>query len=248
MRFKITLASSNSYIILPIHYNALIQAAIYSNLSPQFAQFLHDQGFLSEKRKFRLFVFSRILGEYQILSQENKIRFKSPIKLVISSPIPQFIQDITQILLRDGIRFGNQELEIESLEIDQPMVKCREILVQTLSPVVAYSTMTRTDGRKYTAYFQPGEEDFKKLVYQNLCRKITLLYDVNPETLDFQLQPIGRHKQHLVKYIKDHKETVIKAYSGRFLLKGDEKALQAAIDVGLGSKNSSGFGLLDIIQ
>ena len=51
---------------LPIHYNYLIQSLIYHSLDEEFAEFLHDQGYEVEKRKFKLFNFSRLLGQYEM--------------------------------------------------------------------------------------------------------------------------------------------------------------------------------------
>jgi CRISPR-associated endoribonuclease Cas6 len=246
MRFRIYLSGSTPKIILPIHHNALIQAAIYTNLSPQLAEFLHNEGYIIDNRPFRLFVFSRIIGEYQILQKEQKIIFNSPIQLIISSPIPQFLHDITQLLLKDGFRLGNQLLKVDALEVDIPFVDKNEVMVRTLSPIVAYSTMNRPDGRKYTNYFEPREEDFKQLIIQNLKRKGKLLHGEKVEKMEFMIKPIGQYRQHLIKYVKEGRETIIKGYSGRFILQGDRTLIQTAIDVGVGAKNSSGFGLLEM--
>ncbi|MFX0559024.1 CRISPR-associated endoribonuclease Cas6 [Tepidibacillus infernus] len=248
MRFTITLSGSNSHIILPVHHNALIQSAIYHNLSPQLSNFLHNSGFIIDNRQFKLFAFSRILGKYKILRHEQKIQFENAIRLIITSPVHEFVHDITQILLKDGFRIGNQLLKVESLDIDIPMVDQDELLIQTLSPVVAYSTMNRPDGRRYTAYFEPREEDFKTIVIQNLLRKGKILYGEDYPFTETTFKPIGQHKQNVIKYIKKCHETIIKGYSGRFILKGDRKILQTAIDVGLGSKNSMGCGLVEIIK
>lgn len=248
MRFTLTLTNNKLHIDLPIHHNALLQAVIYHNLSSELAEFLHNQGFSVDNRSFRMFVFSRIIGEFTVLKEEQKIRFRSPIKLVISSPIPEFIRDISQIILKDGFRIGNQILEVQALDVDIPLVDKGEIFIQTLSPIVAYSTMIRPDGRKYTAYFEPREEDFSSNVIQNLKRKAMLLHGEKASAMHITIKPIGKHKQHIMKYIKDGHETIIKGYSGRFILKGSQPLLQTAIDVGLGSKNASGFGLVEMVQ
>lgn len=246
MRFTLTLSSNEQFIFLPIHHNALIQAAIYSNLSPQLAEQLHEHGYTLDGRKFKLFAFSRIIGNFRILRKENKIRFTSPVQLVISSPVPEFIHDISQLLLKRGFRLGNQVLKIDSLIVDYPLVTSDEIIVQTLSPVVTYSTMIRSDGRKYTTYFEPFETDFKQQLAQNIKRKAKLLHGEKVESMEFEISPIGKYKRHVIKFVKEGRETIIKGYSGRFVIKGDPILLQTAIDVGIGAKNSSGHGLLEM--
>jgi len=69
MRLLIELSSSdNNPITIPIHYNHLIQSAIYGALDNDFADFLHDTGFEGGGRRFKLFTFSRLTGAYRFNS------------------------------------------------------------------------------------------------------------------------------------------------------------------------------------
>ncbi len=45
MRIKFRFAS-NEPIVIPVQYNHALQSMIYNNISPELADFLHDQGFL----------------------------------------------------------------------------------------------------------------------------------------------------------------------------------------------------------
>ncbi len=75
MRLRLTLQPKSFSLVLPIHYNELIQAFIYRNLSEDLATFLHNKGFsLSEgKRKFKLFTFSRLLCKVKPLVKDKQI-------------------------------------------------------------------------------------------------------------------------------------------------------------------------------
>ena len=64
MRLYVELNAMDS-IRLPIHYNYLVQSMIYQNMDREFAEFLHEQGYEVDKRKFKLFTFSRLLGQYR---------------------------------------------------------------------------------------------------------------------------------------------------------------------------------------
>ncbi|GAX90694.1 CRISPR-associated endoribonuclease Cas6 [Effusibacillus lacus] len=242
MRFKITLEAVNDFVSLPLQHNEFIQAAIYSSLSPDFAAFLHDKGYRIDNRRFTLFAFSRIMGTYQILRERKQIHFSNPIQLVVSSPVQEFIRDMAQLLLKDGFRIGSQYLRVTGMEIQEPKVEQEEIVVHTLSPVVAYSTLLRPDGNKYTLYFEPGESDFRRIVTDNLLRKGRLIYGEEVDFHGVQVEPVGHYKRHIVMY----KDSAIKGYSGKFRLKGDRRLLQTAIDAGLGSKNAMGFGLVEV--
>lgn len=88
MRFEIELvADPAEETVLPIQYNHLVQSMLYQSLDSDFAGFLHGQGFKSESRKFRLFVFSRLLGRFKIDKTNDTIIFQCPMKLIVSSPI-----------------------------------------------------------------------------------------------------------------------------------------------------------------
>ena len=90
MRLLIELSSSdNNPITIPIHYNHLIQSAIYGALDNDFADFLHDTGFEGGGRRFKLFTFSRLTGAYRLLLKQLKSLI-SLVKLVVSSPVDKF--------------------------------------------------------------------------------------------------------------------------------------------------------------
>src|SRR5690554_6596015 len=128
---------------------------IYHSMDREFAEFLHDQGYEVGKRKFKLFSFSRLLGQYKIMGSE--ILFAPPVRLVISSPIKEFCQYLLNGLLSQGsIRLGQNEVKVEKVSVSSPEAQS-EIKVRLLSPVVAYSTFLKPEGGKYTCYFQPCE-------------------------------------------------------------------------------------------
>jgi len=60
---------------------------------------------------------------------------------------------------------------------------------------------------------------------------------------DVEIEPISKTKLSVVKY----KDFVIKGYSGKFIMKGPVPLLQMGIGTGLGSKNSQGFGCVEVI-
>jgi len=52
-----------SPLLLPKHYNHILQAFFYKNMDPQIAKFLHDFGFIFGGRRFKLFTFSKVMGK-----------------------------------------------------------------------------------------------------------------------------------------------------------------------------------------
>ena len=241
MRLNVEL-NAREDIRLPIHYNYLIQSLIYHNMDEDFAGFLHDQGYEIEKRKFKLFTFSRLFGQYRIIGHE--ISFTPPVRLVISSPLKEFCQYLLNGLLsRESIRLGNNEIEIEKVSLDLPQADV-EMRIKMLSPVVAYSTFTKPGGGKYTCYFQPGEQEFLRIAEENLKKKYQAFHKLAPPVGKIRIKCIKQPRLHLIKY----KNFVIKGYSGLLSIQGPQPLLQMALDAGLGSKNSMGFGCGEIIN
>ena len=257
MRLLIELSSlDNNPITIPIHYNHLVQSAIYAALDNDFAGFLHDTGFEGGGRQFKLFTFSRLTGTYRVNTERAEITYLSPVKLVVSSPVDKFCESLANgLLAKDSLRIGPVALRIQAVKVDRPLVLTdktnmhteiveTEIRVKTLSPVVVYSTLLRPEGGKYTCYFQPGEGDFSRLVIENLYKKYQALYACTPPEGEIQIKPLRQPKLQIVKY----KGSVIKGYSGILSMKGPASLLQIAVDTGLGAKNSMGFGLLELIN
>lgn len=230
--------------VLPIHYNHLVQAAIYNSVDSEMASFLHEKGFLDGKRIFKMFAFSLLRGQYAIEKKHNSIKFTSKIQLTVSSPVNEFYQSLVNTLLSRGyMRLGEAEVAVEKIYAQKFKIEEEEVPIRTLSPVVLYSTLLRPDGRKYTCYFQPGEPDYDKLLNSNLQKKYRAFYGTEPPVGEVRAKALGRQRMSIINY----KGTVIKGYSGKLLLTGPVPLLQLAVDGGLGGKNAQGFGCVEIV-
>lgn len=228
---------------MPIHYNHIVQAAIYHSIDVKLAAFLHEKGFQDGKRAFKMFAFSLLRGPYTIDKYNHSIKFTGEIQLTLSSPVDEFCQSLVNTLLTRGhIRLGEGEVIVEKVFAQKLPVEKEAVSILTLSPVVLYSTLLRPDGRKYTCYFQAGDPDYQKLLNSNLQNKYRAFYGTEPPTGEIQVKPLGRQRMNIVNY----KGTVIKGYSGKLLLNGPVPLLQLAVDAGLGGKNSQGFGCVSL--
>ncbi|HXL04852.1 MAG TPA: CRISPR-associated endoribonuclease Cas6 [Bacillota bacterium] len=243
MRLYITL-SPREPVVLPIHYNYILQSAIYSNLGSELGTLMHDEGYEHGSRAFKPLTFSRLNGTYSLDDASGRISFNGPIGLVVSSPIEEVCHSLgTRLLLKGSIELAGQQVLVDSVEARIPVVLSNVMTVTTLSPVVVYSTLTKADGSRYTCYFQPGESEFERLVSGNLVKKSKAILGVDPPDGTISVQPLRQPRLHIVYY----KDTVIKAYSGRLRLEGPKELILLALDAGLGSKNAQGFGCLEAI-
>lgn len=238
MQIKIKI-SSNSNIILPVHYNNILQGFIYKNIDEDLANFLHDGGYIVNGRNFKLFTFSRVLTKGKI--EGKNFNFGKEIELMIGSPLEIFCKSIVNhMLINDNLFLGKNNIKVNNLEIIDTKIDKEEIIVATLSGIVTYSTMTSQDGRKYTNYFKSYNSDFERIVKENILKKYQALYNSELENAKFEIELIGEEKQSTVYY----KKTIIKGVSGRYKLKGSKELLGLGLSAGIGNKNSQGFGMI----
>lgn len=188
--------------------------------------------------------FQDCFGKY-IYSKETKlITFNDTIEFYISSASNEFIQYlISTILLENNIiRLWNNEAKIEKVEILKEPEFNEECEISTLSPITVYSTF-QNQFRKKTYYYNPSEPEFYELTKQNLLKKYQAFYNEIPENNEFEMKSIGRYRERFMIYKKDF---IVKAYDGKFLIKGNPKLIKLAYEAGIASRNSAGFGMIKI--
>jgi len=242
MQLNLTL-QANGPVQLPIQYNHLVQGFIYQSMdNPLLRKYLHEHGFLFEKRRFKLFTFSRLMGQKAHFHQKKKgLTLTPPLHLLICSPIPFILQELGTGLLRQGrVRLGRTQLEVSQIEINSPKVSQERIAVRMFSPLTVYSTLPSIEGRNYTYYYTPFEPRFGELVHANLIKKYKLIHGSPPPEKHFAIEPLNiTEKDHKVT---SYKNFIIKGWMGDYKLHGDPGLLQVALNAGLGAKNSQGYG------
>ncbi len=237
--------SSENGIRLPIHYNSIIQAAIYNSITPELAGFLHDQGFKYEKRSFKMFSFSRIMGHYVFNNKNKELLFQDNFSLYITSPINVFCEELANIMLFSGnVRLGSNIANVDKIEVVNPQISSETAYFRTLSPIVVYSTVLKPNGKKYTCYYQPGDKEFEKQIGDNLHKKYFSLFRKKPPLNVVKIEKKGSVRQNILIY----KGFIIKGYSCTLKVQAPREILQLGLDAGLGAKNSQGLGCVDILD
>ena len=245
MRLLIELLSEKNFAV-PVHYNYYIQSFLYSLISPKLAQILHDYGFPVEKRKFKLFTFSRILGEYRIDKNKDNIMFTSPFKLIISSAVREFIEEVAEELIhKESTQIYSQKVSLNSVELSDFSMDRDRLRIKMLSPVTIYSTLSKADGKKKTYYYTPFEKEFSSLISENARKKFKAFYEREPNG-EINLAPLNVNNSN--EKIISYKGTVIKGWMGIYELSGNPELMKLAYDTGLGGKNSQGFGCFEVLR
>lgn len=219
----------------PIHYHYWLQSAIYHVMEGEIANKVHTQGFEGDGRIFRLFTFSKLLGRYELSKDKKFIRFPEGVNWIVSSPLNSILGSIAGGLLKQQtLRMGGTSADITGIQISHPKVQSEIIRVRTISPVVAYSTMFRGDGSKYTVYLQPGEPEFRRIVAENLLKKWEGIRIWKRAGETEQLE-IGHSKQIGEVAIKEQKElTEQTAYTEKLEQSEDINHINQTVD---GSKS-----------
>lgn len=231
---------------LPVQYNHIVQGFLYNNLSDNmYREFMHHTGYGNGRRRFKLFTYSRLLGEF-VMGQNGYISFKPPVKLVVSSPLVPFVTDLADTLMKSRSAFiGNNPVEVSSIQVHREVDFGSRVQIKMLSPMVAYTTVLR-DGKKFTQYHSPWNDKFEDITRNNLLSKYEVLNGHRPDNSEFRVIPNGHRENDYVKILR-YKGTVIKAYAGIYWLMGNPELIKVAYDTGLGSKNSQGFGCWDLV-
>ena len=226
---------------LPLNYNHIVQSIIYRAIGsmPDYGDFLHNKGYSVYKRQYRMFQFSQLSGDYYI--QDRKIIFRSYIVFEVRSPEPLLIRLLGEYFWNHGVRFGETVCRDIQMELYDYTVEESKLQIRMKSPMTVYSTDCET-GRIY--YYNPGEEEFYQGLKENFFRKYWAYYGVEPTAV---LEIQKKENKLPKKFVTRYQGSYITAWYGTYELSGERKYLDFLYQVGLGSKNSQGFGMFEIL-
>jgi len=249
MRIILTL-HPKAKLVLPVHYNHILQGMIYRHLDEALAEWYHDTGYTFEKRNFKMFTFSRLFGRNRTYNPRRKsLCFKGPVILRLGSVHHDFLHSlVTHFMRNKGITLRNQFCHIHSIAVEKPIEPTLPATIRCLSPITVYSTFTQDDGRKYTQYYTPDDPEFAHLLADNLRRKALALYgeDIElPPIPDDFIRPLKVNPRDQV--ITQFKGIWIKGWMGTYQINLPQPYFDLAYQAGLGGKNAQGFGMIEYV-
>ncbi len=247
MRIIFQFSKLKGVFYFPIDYNQILQGFIYNSLSKHKADFLHNTGFKSGSRTFRLFAFSRLLGKYRLDKREKKLIFYDNISFIFSTPVNYIIEDLASNLMKNiDVRLGSNECALTSITVEKPPKFDKENIIKMISPIVVYSTLQKQDGSKKVYYYNPRERDFSNLISENLRKKYFAFTGKDPNKMKIEIKPYKVNKRNL-EIIK-FKNFIMNGWMGLYKISGSKTLMKLAYDTGLGSKNSQGFGVFELVN
>jgi CRISPR-associated endoribonuclease Cas6 len=251
MRVSIKFETDSGILNLPIHYNHLIQSMIYKNLDKALSEWLHDRGYEYGKRRFKLFTFSRLLSPGVRIDKRNRrIILKTPLYLKIGAMEKEILESLAVHFIKNNeILLNGTPCKLTSIEVEVPVKVCGPVKVKAISPITVYRTLYDREGRKKTYYFNPKENEFSELIFDNLRRKAISYYggeEKLPPLNKAYIKPIKVTSRDVAKV--NFKGTWIIGWRGVYEINLPEPYFTLAYNSGLGSKNSQGFGMIDVVR
>lgn len=225
-------------VVLPLAYNELVQGLLYSCWRDRFPE-LHDGGYLGI-RAFRPFTFSSLGGKSSIDRQRRTIKFDECVTFEVRTPFEELLDELaSQLAHRGTARLGAHDLQLINLESRDRLMFPQRCLITLKTPVVAY--VTQEDG--HTKYFEPSDAEWLNLIQSNAARKAEAL--LLPDGDRLQLIPLV---ETLKKHVTRFKGTYVTGWTGDMICAADPQLMAALWCLGLGSKNSQGFGMFSIAE
>ena len=251
MRIKIT-CDSGEGIRLPINYNYFLTGVIYRFLKesdPEYAHFLHQDGYELESRRFKLFTFSQLMARRKI--QDDQIHFRSPLTWHVSSSQEQFLENFAAALMQTGIlQIERHRLRVQDVEVLRQPRFGRQMTFRCLSPITMSTKRERGD-QLVAHYCLPDDPQFSELVRQNLIRKYEAVYQQPPTeksfAMTFDQAYIDKRKGRVTRLV-DFKGTKIRGVIAPFHVIGAPELIHIGYECGFGDKNSMGFGMVETLR
>lgn len=263
MRFKIVFRVKGDQRLLPLSYKYELSSWIYKQIeradSP-FANFLHNQGYTSQGKRFKLFTFSDLhFPRYEIIGDRIKI-LSSEISFVISFFVDKAAEALVMGLFhQQSFKLGDQItqilLQVQSLRVLPLIIPEGPLRLKTTAPMVVSKQPDTEKGETHAQYLNPKDPDFEYHFFQNLLTKYStaLLHhlissiDLSNER-SFRLLR-SKPKSRLIT-IKAHRpdETKIRGFLFDFELIAPVELVRFGILSGFGIANAMGFGSTRIIH
>ena len=237
MQLHLTLTPP-SPITLPLGYHHILQAIVYKLIGSRDNN-LHDQGASYGERSYKLFTFGELCGHYSI--KNGRITFDSSISWEIRSLDEGIIDSIAENL-DEGISFGPVHVSDISYEVFDNHVEDYDIVIRMVSPICVRKTDEITGSE---VYYNPDDIDFYRMVEDNFIRKYASCFGEYPQE---KIVLSGLKTCPKDRVITKFKGSYIEAYGGVYRLVGRPEYLDFLYQTGLGSRNSQGFGMFEIIE
>ena len=251
MRVKLTLLASKRNATLPLNYNHAVAGLIYRTIgtaSEEFAAYLHDKGFEADRRRFKLFTFSRLFAKRSRVVGDRLMLESPEVSLQVSSPVGDFIEHFVSGLFQsEQFHIAGCDFRLAEAETIAPPEFSERMTFRVLSPV----TESVRDEQNRVRYLNL-EDDWSEIIKRNLMRKYEALYGRAPvdDRLHWEwdqiyiAEAVKRNRRPSV-LIEVSEGIKVRGWLAPFTVEGSKVLIELGYEAGFGSRNSMGFGLTE---
>jgi len=259
MHFQLHLVARQSHTLIPFNYQYLLTGWLYRVLQgadAQYTTFLHQRGYRTERKTFRLFTFSDLrMSRYEVRPGKGHtsgglLLLAPEVDLTLSFYVDRAAEAFVTGLFREQTlvlanRQQRAELVVERVEMQPVSLAQDQVKLRTLSPVV----VAEKDETGMDQYLHPADEGFGPLLLGNLIDKYRSIAPdsapPHPDAFSYRLLTQPDWVRSRLVTIKEgaREETKVRGWYGfDFALNGPAEVLEVGMLAGFGRYNSAGFG------
>lgn len=239
MRLKINLKAKDNFKV-PFNYNHILSSIIYNKIDDlNLAHELHTSNTFKFFNFSQLSIPNRKIVKNGIISHDGRLSFylSSPNDLLIKNLVKGFVNDLK-------IKFKNEKLIVEKVEALKMPDFREKSEFKTLSPI----NIRDIDEENKRIDLAPSDKFFKG-IENNLIKKYCIFNNIKSTDKKLKVYSEMAHvKRKRITISKGPNTTYHRAYMMDLILEGDTDLIKFAYDVGLGEKNSMGFGMIQYIE
>lgn len=188
------------------------------------------------------YTFSVTFGD-SVRMQDGKIVFESPVVFKFGSNCPEIIAMVYNHIIANKDGPLHKKFKLEHIDILTPKKISKDnALFRTLSPVVVRSHINKDHSYCPKSVNFEGDEKFDEAFRSNLGGQVKHLLKTD-ELGDIEFHPVKTRK-----LVVKHMGLSIPGFVGVFSLKARPEILNMVNQVGLGSRRSQGFGMLELVK
>jgi len=258
MKFEITIALATHKRVLPINYQYELSSCIYKvlrNADTQYSLFLHEKGYKTSRKSFKLFAFSNLhISPFSRFDDRIEI-VGNEVSFQISFYMDRAAENFIMGLFKEqkfsvGDKTSQVPFVVKQIQAIALPEFGESIIFRPLSPVVVGKKINNKE-----QYLSPDDPEFGDFLIHNLIDKyqssgqqIPLAWQNAP--IHFELLEHSKLKSKLVT-IKTGtpQQTKVRGFEGfTFALTAPKELIEVAMLAGIGKENAMGFGYVDVVR
>lgn len=242
MRLKIHLKAKNNFKV-PFNYNHIVSSIIYNKIID--LNLAHE---LHSSNTFKFFNFSQLNIPKRKITKDGIISKNGIINFYLSSPNDLLIKNIVNGFVDNlEVKFKNETLNVTKIEALKTPEFREKSEFKTLSPIIIRD-MQKIDGKTKRVDLAPSDNFFNG-IKANLNKKYCKFNDIEETDKKIKVySEMANVKRKRITIPKGPNTTYHRAYMMDLILEGNLDLIEFAYDVGLGEKNSMGFGMIRYIE